>query len=91
MNHFVSNDGLVRDCMPQEIISSGDALLSVELDVVGDQQWFRDNPAATERRRPATADEQAISGYPPGTVIRLVRQPSGVLHRIFPRRARSQR
>lgn len=70
-------------------LSQGGTVLSVEVDEAGDQAWFRAHPGAMERRRLATAAELAMSGRLPGTMLRIIRTPSGMLLREFPRRDRA--
>lgn len=75
---------------PAEVMASGGAVMSVEVDAAGDRAWFRAHPLATERRRLATAAELAMSGRLPGTMIRIERGPFGSLCRIFSRRGKTQ-
>lgn len=75
---------------PSKIMADGDVVMSVEIDGARDHEWFRQNPLATERRRLATAHELAMFERMPGTMIRIVRDPPGMLHRIFPRRDQSR-
>ena len=71
-----------------EVLATGGVIITVEV-ATSDLDWFKQHPHATERRRPATAAELQMSGHPSGTMLRIVKTESGVLHRIYPRRTRS--
>jgi hypothetical protein len=61
----------------------GMARASCEVDAASDRLWFRQNPGAKVRERPASALELAALGLPPGTTVRVRRRPDGSQVREF--------
>jgi hypothetical protein len=56
---------------------------SCELDAAGDRLWFRQNPGAKVRVRPASPLELAALGLAHGTTVRVRRLPDGAQVREF--------
>lgn len=65
---------------PPDAISSAE---SCRIDAAADREWFKQNPGATKRERPASIRELKASGLLPGTLAVIFRGPNGTQFRIF--------